>query len=79
MPKGDTDLYDRPRFTAQQALAPERHMDRRLSSQEVELVTNAAAWSGTLAGLAAGVVSSAAHGTSYHDGNSSSLMVLLKI
>ena len=59
MPKGETDLYDRPRFTAQQALSPERHMNRRLSAQEIDLVTNAAAWSGMFAGVVTGVVTSA--------------------
>ena len=42
MPKGETDLYERPRAVAQEMLRPERHLDRPLDSTERNLVsTNA--------------------------------------
>ena len=39
MPKGETDLYERPRAVAQEMLRPERHLDRPLDSTERNLVS----------------------------------------
>ena len=42
MPKGETDLYERPRAVVQDMLKPDRHLDRSLDSRERNLVsTNA--------------------------------------
>ena len=39
MPKGETDLYERPRAVAQEMLRPERHLDRALDSTERSMVS----------------------------------------
>ena len=39
MPKGETDLYERPRAVAQEMLRPERHLDRPLDSTERNMVS----------------------------------------
>jgi hypothetical protein len=59
MPKGETDLYERPRAVAQEMLKPDRHLDRPLDSTERNLVSTNAAWSGLLSSLGTGVVSGA--------------------
>lgn len=56
MPKGETDLYERPRFVAQEALSPDRHLSRALDSHERGQVSNSALRSGLLTSLGTGVV-----------------------
>jgi len=59
MPKGETDLYERPRAVVQDMLKPDRHLDRSLDSRERNLVSTNATYSGLLSSLGAGVVSGA--------------------
>lgn len=56
MPKGNTDLYERPRAVTQQMMEPDRHEPRMLTPREQDLVTNAAIRSGGIAALATGAV-----------------------
>ena len=56
MPKGNTELYERPRAVAQEMMEPDRHESRMLTPREQDLVTNAAVRSGGIAALATGAV-----------------------
>lgn len=60
MPKGETDLYERPRAVAQAALQPDRHESRHLNTSERELISTSAGRSGFMASAMTAVVSGGA-------------------
>lgn len=55
MPKGNTELHERPRAVTQQMMEPDRHESRMLTPREQDMVTGAAVRNGGMAALATGV------------------------